>query len=56
MLEFRSLGLRRVKWHLSMRGWHGTMNRVSTEQVISVALAHSLHLHDVCWTWLVKPQ
>lgn len=33
-----------------MRGWHGTMKRVSAEQVIS--LAHSLHLHDVCsWTW-----
>ncbi len=30
-----------------MRGWHGTMKRVSAEQVISVTLAHSLHLHDV---------
>lgn len=38
-----------------MQDWHGTMKRVSAEQVISVTLAHSLHLHDVCsWTWFQK--
>lgn len=30
-----------------MRGWHGTMNRVSSEHVISKPLAHKLHLHHV---------
>lgn len=36
-----------------MRGWHGTMNRVSSEHVISKPLAHKLHLHHVrYWTGL----
>lgn len=30
-----------------MRGWHGTMNRVSSEHVISKPLAQKLHLHLV---------
>lgn len=38
-----------------MRGWHGTIKRVSAKPVISETLAHSLHLHDVCsWTRFKK--
>lgn len=55
MLAFQTLGQSRVKWHLTMRSWHGTMNRVNAEQIISQTLAHSLHLHHACsWTCLVN--
>lgn len=37
-----------------MQGCHGTMKRVSAQQVISVTLAHSLHLHDAFFLNLVR--